>query len=215
MICKRIIINNYYKQYALSAFTYSYSHFTFLLKIEKTFIVFILPPFQNTHKKIKNKLIFAVSKQELTTLLNHVPKELFHSPHAHIRRFVRLDFFVIKLITNNPWIITGAIHLWNLWYLTLCLKLFMNDWFLIKHQIMKQNWLIPPSSSTSLESNHVEFVIHLLYLFVTECPLAMLGMRVRLPLINIQVTPCLHWPMLIILRYQAYLFLCPAHLFNP
>ena len=29
---------------------------------------------------------FSVSKQELTTLLNHVPKELFHSPTAAVRR---------------------------------------------------------------------------------------------------------------------------------
>lgn len=31
-----------------------------------------------------------MSRQELTTLLNHVPKELFHSPHTPIRRWNEL-----------------------------------------------------------------------------------------------------------------------------
>jgi hypothetical protein len=39
--------------------------------------------------KLTNNKYLTVSRQELTTLLNHVPKELFHSPHTPIRRCER------------------------------------------------------------------------------------------------------------------------------
>ena len=43
-----------------------------------------------------------MSRQELTTLLNHVPKELFHSPHTPIRRCVRSPSYITSHPSQDP-----------------------------------------------------------------------------------------------------------------
>ena len=63
-------------------FHHDYHSFSITIHIKELFMLFFIN-LTSFHYSL-----FLVSKQELTTLLNHVPKELFHSPSVHsIRRW--------------------------------------------------------------------------------------------------------------------------------